>query len=192
MDRTFKNWLGTFALLFLIFAVGVVYVLSDAKHHAVPRGLYPTIEAYRSRCVANANTEASVQLMRPYALVYVGGMNGDAGYRPIFDATSSSDVSAANITTLILIKEDLLEHASFGAPDRLTGHVNTGSTYYRYRYYLCGFDLKTGSLQAYTTLEDPFFKTEYRSNGPQHLGDSAFSKWADSVTDISIVNEQPH
>jgi hypothetical protein len=195
VDKTLQgvlaNLLGVFFLLFLLFGVGGFFILHDLKKRAIPDDLKPTIAAFRSKCLVNDHPEKTLtRLMRPYALSYAGAIKEGKSYALFFDATSSHVVSAAEVKTLILVKSELIGHASFGRPEGLTGRVNTGRTYYRYGYYLWAFDLTNGKLGAYATLEDPPFKHEYRSGEPEHLGGSAFSAWADSVTDAQSVGGQ--
>lgn len=155
---------------------------------SIPSGfIVPTIYDYAAKTLAkDSPDEHRVPLMRPYALVCLGCRIID-----MIDFTSPPAKSATDIRTLIIVKEQEIGNASYGTPDSLTGYVPHANTYTRYGYFMWAFDLKTGTLQAYKSLQDPDFKPEYKDfETPKHIDASAVYEWAQSVTDEPLVGGQ--
>jgi len=147
---------------------------------SIPSGfLVSVIYDYAAKTrTSDSPDEHHVPLMRPYALVCQ-----DCRVISIGNFTSPPAKSAADIQTLIIVEDYEIGKASYGTPDSVTGYVPRDNTYTRYGYSMWAFDLKTGTLQAYKSLQDPSFEPKYKDfESPKHIDTSAIYEWAESVT----------
>jgi hypothetical protein len=192
-----KTWYEDYGLIILAI-IGCVIIASCNgyywhKDSVLAAKLAPEIDKARALVDTFQPVGAQFHSPRPYVIVYIGGDRksdfGRGRIGGIINEQFNTLPAAGEIKTLILLKDEEIEHATYQGKD--------GKPFicYRYRYYLWVFNINTGSLCAYNTLEDPSFPPEYTIGpgpdyyGPRHLYYSELCKWANSVTDQPATNE---
>ena len=194
-EWVFASWKRIFAmallLVVLLAAIGIWDTLNRNKWRAFAVELTPQIDKACALFGTFQQDGATFHFVRPYAIVYIGGSKTSSfaryGVGGIIHEQFTTPPTAANIKTLILLRDRDVEHAEYVS----NGHR---SAYYRYGYDMLPFDIKTGRLGVYSSLNDPPFPSHFTIGtgpdyGPKNLYYSDLCRWADSITDTSAPRE---